>query len=190
MLDFQAEGQRAVLSDALGWIHALEGRFEEAEEDLARAREINPDNYYSAWVLPSALHHSGRLLQMKAAAARSEGADGKVEDLLVSADEFFQQGIRTEYSGAPDLGIPWTNPNETALKELFAERHGTIDGFEAYLAAAEDEGWEERREEILGERIQNPQPMAAFALEGLDGVEVNSESYLGQVVVVNFWGTW
>jgi hypothetical protein len=32
--------------------------------------------------------------------------------------------------------------------------------------------------------------MEVFALATLDGDEVTYESYLGKVVIINFWGTW
>ena len=84
----------------------------------------------------------------------------------------------------------WTNPNESALKALFEKMHGDLEGFDDYLAAARDEGWEERRAKVLASRIEDPTPIRPFTLKTLDGKEVTSESYLGKVVVINFWGTW
>ncbi|MCJ7629455.1 MAG: hypothetical protein MUO50_13835 [Longimicrobiales bacterium] len=58
------------------------------------------------------------------------------------------------------------------------------------IAPKQAAGWETRRDGILAERIQDPEPMTAFLLETLDGEEVSSESLLGRVAVINFWGTW
>ena len=88
------------------------------------------------------------------------------------------------------MGMPWVNPNETALESLFEDMHGSLDGFADYVEAAKDPDWEARREEILADRIQDPEPMTTFVLETLDGEEVSSESLLGRVAVINFWGTW
>jgi hypothetical protein len=68
--------------------------------------------------------------------------------------------------------------------------HESTDGFEEYLAAIKEEGWEERRAEVLAQRLDHPKPLVPFVLETLEGDEVTSESYLGKVVVINFWGTW
>jgi hypothetical protein len=124
------------------------------------------------------------------ARAQSASAEGDRERDLRSADEFYLEGIRAPYWADPSRGRPWTNPNERALAALYEKRHGGPEGFEEYLLAATAEDLEERKAEILAGRIQEPQPMAPFILETLDGQEVRSEFLLGRVLVINFWGTW
>jgi hypothetical protein len=116
--------------------------------------------------------------------------EGDAAEFLRLADELYQDGIRLEYYPLPSQGVPWTNPNETALQALYEERHGDLEGFGEHLAALKDEGWEERKDAVLAERIAEPAGLEAFVLETLDGTEASSEAYLGQVVIINFWGTW
>jgi len=72
-------------------------------------------------------------------------------------------------------GSPWCRVHFPAMR-MYAEAAGGE--------------WEERRREIVASRIEDPQPILPFALNNLEGEEVTSESYLGKVVVINFWGTW
>jgi len=188
--DPDVRAERAMLSAALARALMQEGRLDEAEEEADRARDLEPTDYSALDVLPFSYLCSGQLMEKRAELARVAGADSEAGEFLRSADEFYQEGIRLWYFAAPEMGMPWTNPNETALEALYEGMHGTLDGFEDYVEAAKDEGWEERRDGILAERIGDPEAAAVFALETLDGEEVNSESLLGKVAVINFWGTW
>jgi tetratricopeptide (TPR) repeat protein len=189
-VDRELEAQRARFSVAMGLVFLQEGRFDEAEEEFARARDLESDDYYARGVLPYSYLYSGNLMEKRADLARGESREVDADEFLRSADEFYLNGIQLDYYAWPPLGVPWTNPNETALKELFRKRNGGVEGFEAYLTAASEEGREERKEGILAERILDPEPMEVFALATLDGDEVTYESYLGKVVIINFWGTW
>jgi tetratricopeptide (TPR) repeat protein len=188
--DPETQAERAVLSGLMGRVFLQEGRLDEADTELARARDLNPTTLASWLFQPLSYLYSGQLMEKRAEVARAEGADSEAGEFLRSADGFYQDGISGGYFAYPEMGMPWTNPNETALQALYEEMHGNLDGFEDYLEAAKDEGWEERRDMILADRIDDPQPMVAFALETLDGEEVTSESLLGKVAVINFWGTW
>jgi tetratricopeptide (TPR) repeat protein len=179
---------RAFLHTAQARILAQEGNLDGAEAELARARELDPENRFAGMVLPITLHELGLILERRADLARAQGAEAEAQTLLRSADDFYQEGIRHSYS--PYLGTPSANPCETALEVLYERMHGSLEGFETHLAALKDAGLEERREAILAERIDDPQPLAPFVLETLEGEEVSSESYLGKVVIINFWGTW
>ena len=92
--------------------------------------------------------------------------------------------------GDNQIELQWTNPNQPALESLYGTMHGDREGYEDYLASITEEGLEERKGEILARREANPEPMATFALETLDGDEITSEGLLGKVLVINFWGTW
>jgi len=180
----------AMLSAVTGLVLLQEGRLEEAEEELAQARNLDTESYASSQTLLFAYLYSGRLMERRAELAQEAGTDEDRESLLQSADEYYLEGVRQDYYPYPAQGLPWVNPNQVALESLYQKRNGNLDGFEAYLLTATDEGWEERRDRILARRIQDPEPMQAFALETLEGEEVLSESYLGKVVIINFWGTW
>jgi hypothetical protein len=140
--------------------------------------------------LPLADFAAGRIRELRADLASQDGDEAMARRLLTSAEEFYLRGIREDYYARPRYGTGWTNPSETALKDLWEKRHGGLEGFEEYLAAAKEGDLDSRRAEILAARIEDPQPILPLALESLDGEEVTSESYLGKVVVINFWGTW
>jgi len=188
--DPEIRAERALFAAAQAQALIQEGRFDEAEEELTRARDLDPENYSAMDVLPFSYLGSGQLMEKKAERARAEGEESEAQEFLRLADGFYLEGVGVDYFAAPDMGMPWVNPNETALESLFQEMHGSLDGFAAYVEAAKDADWEERREEILTDRIQDPKPMTTFVLETLDGEEVSSESLLGRVAVINFWGTW
>ncbi len=188
--DPEIQAERAMLSAALAQALIQEGRLDEAEEELTRARELDPESYEAMDVLPFSYLCSGQLMEKRAELARADGEEIQAQEFLRMADGFYLDGVGVGYFAAPNMGMPWINPNETALASLYEDLHGSLDGFEKYVEAAKDEDWEERREGILAKRIQDPEPMTAFVLETLDGEEVSSESLLGRVAVINFWGTW
>jgi tetratricopeptide (TPR) repeat protein len=181
------KAEESLFSTALASVLLQEGRLDDAEAELARSGELDPENWYADMAFSLSYLYSGRLMEKRAQSASTEGDR---ERYLRSAEGFYLEGMRVAYWADPTLGLPWTNPNETALADLYEKRHGGPEGFEEYILAATGEDLEERKAEILAQRIQDPQPMAPFVLESLDGEEVRSESLLGRVLVVNFWGTW
>jgi hypothetical protein len=180
----------AKLSAALGLVLVQEGRLDEAEEELILARDLDEDHYRSSPVLLFSYLNAGTLMEKRAGLAEESGAEEEAEGFLAAADEFYLEGVRQDYYPSPNQGLPWVNPNEVALEALYEKRNGGLEGFEEYLLSATDEGWEERKVRILRRRLEEPKPMVTFALETLDGEEVTSESLLGKVLVINFWGTW
>jgi tetratricopeptide (TPR) repeat protein len=180
----------AYLSIASSLVLAQEGSFEEAETTLSQARGYDPEDEDSWTILPLADLASGKIKELRADLFRESGDEATAQRLLTSAEEFYVHGLRGVYFARPGYGVGWTNPNEIALRDLYEEREGRLEGFEGYLTSAKEGGWEKRRGEVLASRIKDPKPILPFALENLDGEEVTSESYLGKVVVINFWGTW
>ncbi len=124
------------------------------------------------------------------AASLADGVPGEAGEWMAQAEEFYIKGAMVQTMG--------TNPAEEALEALYAKRHGTLEGYDAYLAAAEEIDRERRYEEILADRIEQPEPMPAFTLETLDpyapslarASTLESEALRGKIVVINFWGTW
>jgi tetratricopeptide (TPR) repeat protein len=180
----------AYLSIASSLVLAQEGLFEEAETALSQARSYDPEDDDSWTILPLGDFASGKIKELRADFSRENGDGATAQRLLTSAEEFYIHGLRGAYFARPGYGVGWTNPNEVALRDLFEKREGTLEGFEGYLASAKEGGWEKRRAEVLASQIKDPKPIRPFALKNLEGEEVTSESYLGKVVVVNFWGTW
>jgi tetratricopeptide (TPR) repeat protein len=181
---------QAYLSIASALVLAQEESFEEAETTLSQARDHDPEDDDAWTIFPLADLAAGTVKELRAEFARKNGDEAAAQKLLTSAEEFYLHGLRGGYYPRPDYGVGWTNPNETALQDLFEKRQGGLEGFEVYLASAVEGGLEARRAEVLATRIEDPQPIVPFALKNLEGKEVTSESYLGKVVVINFWGTW
>jgi len=179
-----------MLSSITALVRAQEGLFEEAEEELARGRDVDPDDYNAWTALPLADLCFGAVEEIRAEHLRAEGDDAGAQESLRSAERFYLHGLRGDYFPSPEWGMGWTNPNESALKGLFEKKHGNLEGFGEYLTDAKEEGWEEHRAKVLAGRIEDPKPILPFALKTLEGEEVTSESYLGKVLVINFWGTW
>jgi hypothetical protein len=180
----------AYLSLASSLILAQEGSFEEAEAAISSASEFDPEEREALRILPLADFAAGTIKELRAEFASKNGDEATAQKFLTSAEQIYLRGMREDYDPRPRYGVGWTNPNETALEDLYEKRHGGLEGFEEYLAAAKEGDLDSRRAEILAARIDDPQPIVPFALKNLDGEEVTSESYLGKVVVVNFWGTW
>jgi hypothetical protein len=181
---------QAYLAIASSLVLAQEGSFEEAETTLSQARDFDPEDENAWTIFPLADLASGKIKELRAASASQKGDESAAQRFMSSAEAFYLHGLRGDYYPRPAYGVGWTNPNQTALKDLFDKRHGGLEGFEAYLASAVEGGLDARRAEILATRVEDPQPIVPFALKNLKGEEVTSESYLGKVVVINFWGTW
>ncbi|MGD2123570.1 MAG: hypothetical protein PVJ76_17580, partial [Gemmatimonadota bacterium] len=181
---------KAYRSIASALVLAQDGSFEEADAALSQARDFDPEDEDAWTVFPLTDFAAGRIKELRADLAGKNGDQATAQKFLTSAEEFYLYGLRGDYYPRPRYGVGWTNPNRTGLRDLFQKRQGSLDGFEDYLASAIEGGLEERRAEVLANRLEDPQPILPFALEDLDGGEVRSESYLGKVVVINFWGTW
>jgi tetratricopeptide (TPR) repeat protein len=186
----ETEAVRVVLTAAEGLLLAGEGRLDEAEEKFEKLKELEPTSTTAAVASHLYPLFSGRLAETRADLAEADGREDEAQKYLEHADEMYSEGVSEFYMARPAAGNPWKNPNETALEALYQRMNGGLEGFEEHLAAAKDETYEERREDVLAARIEDPEPVMAFALQALDGEEVRSDQFLGQVVIINFWGTW
>jgi thiol-disulfide isomerase/thioredoxin len=174
--EFQTAANRAeaTMLDAVGWVLFHKGQIDDAEAELLRAYQLNEAD-------PNIFHHLGQLYRKRSAMAADEDS-GLAESFLDQAQGFFLKGTMVQ--------TPAENPNDEALKELFVERHGSLDGYEEFLTEAAETDSDTRKAKILAERIEEPDLMARFHLETLLGDSVESESLAGKVTVINFWGTW
>ncbi len=164
-----------IMYDALGWVFFNEGRLDEAEEQLLEAFELHKENKDN-------LYHLGKLHEVLSDEASAGGDEEAVQRHLDRAEEFYIKGVMVQSFG--------DNPSDEALKALYARRRGTEEGYEEYLARAEDIDRERRLARILDERIAEPEAISPFSLTALDGSTVSYETMTGKVVVINFWGVW
>lgn len=149
------------LRSALGAVYFHEGRLDAAEEELQRAYRMHRENEKN-------LYRLGQLYEAK--------------DNLAQAETFYREGFAVETMG--------TNPNEEALETLYRTRHGDLEGFNEYMSTLTNQTQAERKEEVLADRIEDPEPMPDFELETLGETTVTSDAFAGQVLTINMWGKW
>jgi thiol-disulfide isomerase/thioredoxin len=151
----------AFMYDALGVVFLHEGRLADAEKQLLHARELDPHSM-------TAVLHLGNLAERR----------GALED----AERFYAKGSL--------VSAIETNPNRAGLKAVYQRRHGSLDGFEAYVAGLADADRALRRAEIAKTRAAKPASLAAFSLKTLDGRALTLDSLRGKTTVINAWGMW
>jgi len=172
----RAEGsRRATFLDALGWVLFAKGSLDDAEGTLLEALQATDPG-------TSVFLHLGKVYEERYARAVEEHSEDGAEDYLDRALDFYLKGTLVQ--------APGKNPNDEALETLYAKRFGSMEGFEAFTAGATATDADARMDKILGERIEDPKNMTAFAMATLDGDTIRSEDLAGKVVVINFWGTW
>ena len=165
---------RSTMLDALGWVHFKQGRLDDAEGELLQAYELGETNV-------TAPLHLGGLYERRHALAL-EVDEAMAEDYLDQAQSFYLKGSL--------VPRPGENPNDEALEVLYEKRHGSLDGYDAFLAAASSRDATDRKTETLDDRLEEPKTFPAFSLEDLSGATVSSDDLKGKVVAINFWGTW
>ena len=152
----------AIHYGALGWIYLHEGRLEEAEAELERAHELNRRS-------APVLFYLGQLAERKG--------------LLPEAEIHYSRGYGQEvYGGA--------RRSTAALESVYRRMHGSMDGWDAYLAQLAERERRERRARVAEARIADPKPLPDFRLEWLHGGTFAASELAGKVGVINFWGVW
>ena len=151
----------AIMRDALGWVIFKAGRLPEAESELLKARELDPNSITN-------LLHLGKFYEAKGN--------------LASAEEFYVKGAM--------LQTPRENPNLVALKNLYQRRFGSLQGYDSYFAKIGDFDREKRRDAVLKSRSAEPKPLEPFHLSMINGGSFSSENIRGKIAVINFWGVW
>jgi thiol-disulfide isomerase/thioredoxin/tetratricopeptide (TPR) repeat protein len=153
---------KAIGHSALGWVLLKRKKIDEAGKHLREAVKHNPK-------FATARHHLGQWYE--------------ATNQRTKADETYTIGMTLERG-------PET-PNADALRALYVKRHGSEEGWPAYLAAAKEGTASKARREILGSRIVPARALEKpFSLETLEGGKVSFESLNGRVAVVKFWGVW
>ena len=152
--------QRGSFHEALGWVLFQRGRFPEAEGELRKAWELNPNSATIA-------HRLGRWLES--------------QRMFDEAEEIYRSGMLVQ--------TPGRNDNGAALKALYEKRRGSLEGYDRYLSGVQNAEAVKRRQIILKERVRG-RAAPAFALRTLDGRTMSIADLRGKVAVVNFWGIW
>ena len=155
------DATNASLYDQLGWALYATGRLTDAEREIKHALDLTKKNVGIYYDL-------GRVL----------AAQGRDDE----AELTYAQGMTVRTRGV--------NPNRAELARLYEKKHGSVEGWEPYVAALEEKERSTRRAKILATRDTTPRIVPAFALADLDGRVVKSDTLRSRTVVVNFWGTW
>jgi len=137
------------------------GNVDEAQRQLAHARELDPKNV-------KALFHLGQL------AERQEKLD--------AAEQFYIKGSL--------LSTLATNPNRVALQRLYQTRRGSLDGYDEYMSGLLETDRANRRRDIAATRAKSPAALKSFSLRSLDGKVTTLASLRGKIAVINSWGMW
>lgn len=168
----------ARMLDALGRVYHHQGRYGPAVRALASALEYDDEN-------AAVYRHLGRVREARAdsvLARDGPGARSRADSLLAQAEDGYLQA--TLFSdGGSDRG--WE-----ALRDLYARRHGGLDGYGRYRSRARDRARSGRKRRVLATRREDPRPVPPFALPALSGDTVRLSGLDGRVVVVDFWGSW
>lgn len=151
----------ASLHEALGWVLCKQGRLVEAEGELMRAHQADPESL-------QILHRLGLLSE----AAQQPG----------KAQRFYLDGIAIRPSE--------DNPCWQALRTLSGRTHADKEAFDDYLTELQEKDRAQRKSEILAQRIPDPQPLPALDLKDLSGQPASAQDLLSKVAVIKFWGRW
>ena len=149
---------------AIGYVEMKAGDLAAARQYIDRALALRPGNSQ---------------VQFRA------GALAEAEDDLEAAETHYAWGEREER-----LGWDADKPNLKALERLYTERHGSMDGYEEFVAGIEERGRAEHRQRVADTRIDAPRKLPAIDLEWLHGGRIGADELEGRIVVINFWGVW
>jgi len=159
------------LDGALANVHAALGYVELKAGDLAAAREA-----------------IDRALELKPARTGIQfraGALAEAEGDLERAAIHYAWGEREERMWTGD-----DKPNSDALERIYTERHGSMEGYEEFVAATLERDRDRRRQRVADTRIEEPRDLPAIDLEWLDGGRIGADELEDRIVVINFWGVW
>jgi thiol-disulfide isomerase/thioredoxin len=162
-----AEAQSWVRSEyirILGQIRLSAGDLPGARQAFRRSHEAHPGGPPSAYGLGQVAEREGDLEQ---------------------AEYWYAVGFGLEQSTFD------FRKNREAMERLYAQRTGSAEGLEEYIAGILERERARQKERMIAERIQNPQLLPAFDLAWLDyRGRFDSEDLKGKVAVINFWGVW
>jgi thiol-disulfide isomerase/thioredoxin len=149
---------------AIGYVELRAGDLAAAREAMDRALGLKPDN-------PQVQFQAGALAE----------AEGDLE----TAETHYALGEREER-----MWPGGDKPNSAALERIYTERHGSLEGYEEFLAAVLERDRDRRRHRVADSRIEEPRDLPAIDLEWLGGGRIGADELEGRIVVINFWGVW
>ena len=151
----------AIMYDALGWVFFQEGKLDSAQKYLAHSYSLNSEN-------DDNLYHLGKLEEEK--------------QNLDKAEDYYIKGMAEEGED--------NRKNKTAIKNLYINQNGSIEGFESYIAGIKNKEAGNRKNEILNGRLKAPEPLTSFEMKNLKGELISSNFLKGKITVINMWGKW
>ena len=157
------DGVLANVYTAIGYVELKAGDLVAAREAMDRALELKPDH-----------------AQVRLRAGALAEAEGDLEE----AEIHYAWGERFERLN------PGDKPNQEALERLYTERHGSLEGYEEFIAGIEERDRAGRRQQVADSRIEEPRDLPAIELEWLDGGRIGADELEDRIVVINFWGVW
>jgi thiol-disulfide isomerase/thioredoxin len=125
-----------------------------------------------------ALKSENSVVQLRA------GAVAEAEGDWESAEFHYASGERLERLS------PGDKPNRQALERMYTARHGSMEGYEVFVAGIEERHRARRRQQVADSRIAEPEVMPAIDLEWLTGGRIGANELEDRIVVINFWGVW
>jgi thiol-disulfide isomerase/thioredoxin/tetratricopeptide (TPR) repeat protein len=149
---------------AIGYVELKAGDLVAGRASMNRALELKPDD-------PEVQFRAGAL-------AEAEG-DGEAAEIHYAWGERYER-----------LRPGRDKPNRHALERIFTQRHGSMEGYEAFIAGIDERDRARRRQRIADSRIEEPRSLPAIDLEWLHGGRIGADELEGRIVVINFWGIW
>ncbi|MHB1312875.1 MAG: TlpA family protein disulfide reductase [Gemmatimonadaceae bacterium] len=143
-------------------VQGAAGRYATADSTLDLALMLTPGNAF-------ALYETGRLRLL--------------QHRQTDAEMAFARAL----GGRDPLG---RNQSKRYLERLYVDHHGSLAGWDAYLADLNRRERDGRRDRLLASALSNVPTPPPIALNALDGHLVTSDSLKGKIALVNFWGTW
>ena len=156
-------GEKFKVSETLGNILAKRGKYEEAESELLKAKELTTDNDYLRRILLS------------------------LGDVYKGKKDF--EKAESTYFDAYSISTI-KGENYDRLKLLYEIHKGNISEYETYLTKAKKNIFLRSKKFILASQIKNPISIKPFNLEKIDGKNLSADEFRGKVLVINIWGTW
>ena len=160
------EGALANAYAAIGYVELKAGDLAASREAIDHALELRPDN---------------TRVRLRA------GALAEAEGDLEAAEIHYARGERVER-----LWDLWGDdtPNRDALERIYMERHGSMGGYEEFIAGIMERDRDRRWQQVADSRIEEPRELPSIDLEWLDGGRIGADELEHRIVVINFWGVW
>lgn len=157
----QVGPREAAMRDALGWVYFNQGRVEDAETELLAAYEL-------------AAHNASVLLHLA--------------ELYEAREEY--ERAETFFIRCAALPMQETHPCAYVLHDYYVRRHGSDDGYDAYLDTIRDRLIAASKIRVEESALPQPEVPPPFSLTSIDGRPVSLGDLHGKLAIVKFWAVW